>query len=140
MVTATPHRNRFRAARLVTISAWATPVLIIGQFAMVAVVPVALALIGTLSDARLRALRWWAAALAAVYAIPLALWAIGPDRAPSLSKDMNPAFATLIVATAIAVAIANHRQRRNPPPLRPAAERPRTEPAGGDDSRRHDAA
>ncbi|MEV6230883.1 hypothetical protein AB0L88_23775 [Saccharopolyspora shandongensis] len=113
MVTATTHGNRFPAARLVTISAWATPVLIIGQFAMVAALPVALVLIGTLSDTRLRALRWWAAALAAVYAIPLALWPIGPDPAPSLSKDMNPVLAALIVATAIAVAIANHRRSRN---------------------------
>ncbi|AHH99087.1 hypothetical protein GCM10010174_68490 [Kutzneria viridogrisea] len=113
--TATPPRNR-ATWRLVTISAWATPVLIVGQFAMVAVVPVALVLIGVLRDTRLRALRWWAAALAVAYAIPLALWAIGPHRAPSLSKDMNPIFAVLIVGTAIATAIASHLLRRKSRP------------------------
>lgn len=95
-----------RSARSVVISAAAVPVLIVGQFAMVAVVPVAIVLIGTLRNARLRALRWWAAGLAAAYATPLVLWAIGPDRAPSLSKDMHPVFAALIVAASVAVLAA----------------------------------
>ncbi|WP_344415198.1 hypothetical protein [Amycolatopsis minnesotensis] len=99
-------------SRSVLISAWAVPVLVIGQFAMVASIPVALVLIGTLRDARLRALRWWAVALTAAYATPLALWAIGPDRAPSLSKDMHPVFAAAVSITAAAVAIAYHVLRR----------------------------
>lgn len=99
-------------SRSVLVSALAVPVLVLGQFAMVAVLPVALVLIGTLRDARLRALRWWAAALTAAYATPLALWAIGPDRAPSLSKDMHPVFAALVSVTAVAVAIAYHVLRR----------------------------
>jgi bacteriorhodopsin len=63
---------------------------------------VALVLGGALRNARFRALRWWAAGLTAAYATPLVLWAIGPDRAPSLSKDMDPVFAALIVAASVA--------------------------------------
>lgn len=97
-----------RVPRSVLVAAWAVPVLIVGQFAMLAVVPVAVVLIGTLRNAHLRALRGWAIALAAAYAVPLALWAIGPDRAPSLSKDMNPIVAALVVATSVVVAAAFH--------------------------------
>lgn len=97
-----------RTPRSVIVSAWAVPVLIVGQFAMLAVVPVAVVLIGTFRSARLRALRGWAIALAGAYAVPLALWAIGPDRAPSLSKDMNPVVAALVVATSVVVAVAFH--------------------------------
>jgi hypothetical protein len=101
--------------RTVIISAAAVPVLVVGQFAMVAILPVALVLVGTLRNARLRPLRWWAAALAAAYAIPLARWAIGPDRAPSLSKDMHPGFAALIVAAAVAVLVALYVVLRSRP-------------------------
>ena len=51
------NRKSRRAARTVIISAWAVPVLVIGQFAMLAIVPVTLALVATLRDARLRRLR-----------------------------------------------------------------------------------
>ncbi|MFG1792546.1 hypothetical protein [Nocardia sp. NPDC049149] len=109
--TTMSRRTSHPAARSVIISAWAVPVLIIGQFAMVAIVPVALVLIGTLRNAHLHALRRWAAALATAYGTALALWAIGPDRAPSLSKDLNPALAGIIVAAGIAVAIRYHLLR-----------------------------
>ncbi len=95
-----------RAPLTVLISAWAVPLMVAGQFAMIAVVPVALVLIGTLRDTRLKALRWGAVALTAAYTTPLALWAIGPERAQSLSKDMHPAFAAIIVAVGVAFAIA----------------------------------
>ncbi|MFI6308145.1 hypothetical protein ACIBCH_40170 [Amycolatopsis thailandensis] len=101
-----------RAPRSVIISAWAVPIMVLGQFAMLAVVPVALVLIGTLRDTRLRALRWGAIALTAAYATPLALWAIGPERAQSLSKDMHPVFAAIIVAVGVAFAVAYHVLRR----------------------------
>jgi len=101
-----------RAARTVIISAWSVPVLVVGQFAMLAIVPVTLALVMTLRDAGLRGLRWWTAGLAAAYALPLILWAIGPDRAPSLSKDMHPAFAALIVVAALATVAAYYVDRR----------------------------
>ncbi|RSM75026.1 hypothetical protein DL991_28980 [Amycolatopsis sp. WAC 01375] len=101
-----------RVPRSVIISAWAVPIMILGQFAMIAIVPVALVLIGTLRDARLKALRWGAIALTAAYATPLALWAIGPERAQSLSKDMHPVFAAIIVAVGVAFAVTCHVRRR----------------------------
>ncbi|WP_205780007.1 hypothetical protein [Micromonospora ureilytica] len=103
-----------RADRTTIISIWSVPVLVIGQFAMLAIVPVTLALIVSLRHAHLRGLRRWTVALAAAYATPLILWAIGPERAPSLSKDMHPAFAALIVVAALAAAAAFHLGRRRP--------------------------
>jgi hypothetical protein len=104
-----------RSSKSVIISACLVPVMVIGQFAMLAVIPVALVLIGTLRHPELRPLRWWSAALAAVYATPLVLWAIGPDRAPSLSKDMAPVFGWLISAAALAVVVAFTVLRRRSP-------------------------
>lgn len=103
-----------RADRTVVISIWAVPVLVVGQFAMLAIVPVTLALMVSLRRAHLRGLRRWTIALATAYATPLILWAIGPDRAPSLSKDMHPVFAALIVVAALAAATAFHLGRRRP--------------------------
>lgn len=103
---AVAERKARRASLTVLLSACSVPLLIVGQFAMLAIVPVALVLVGTLRHAHLRALRWWAAALAAAYALPLVLWAIGPDRAPSLSKDMHPVLAAVVVLAAVAVIIA----------------------------------
>lgn len=101
-----------RTSRVFIISAWAVPIMVVGQFAMLAIVPVALVLISTLRDARLRPVRWWAVALTLAYATPLALWAIGPDRAPSLSKDMSPILAAVIVAAAVALIAAHYVTRR----------------------------
>ncbi|WP_223884914.1 hypothetical protein [Nocardia colli] len=114
MFSTTPRRERdgYPAARSVIISAWAVPVLIIGQFAMVAVVPVVIALIGTLRDARLRPLRCFAVALAAAYAVPLGIWRLRSDPAQSLSKDINPFLAALVVVAAVALAVAHHLLRR----------------------------
>ena len=101
-----PQRRSGRAPRKFLVSALAVPVMIVGQFAMLAIVPVAVVVTTTLRDARLRHLRPWAAGLAAAYATPLALWAIGPDRAQSLSKDMHPALATVIVGASAALVAA----------------------------------
>lgn len=101
-----------RAPLSVLVSAWAVPIMIVGQFAMLAIVPVALVLISTLRDTRLKALRWGAIALTAAYATPLALWAIGPERAQSLSKDMHPVFAAIIVTVGLALAVAYPVLRR----------------------------
>ncbi|WP_410816784.1 hypothetical protein [Micromonospora sp. 050-3] len=109
MPSASPSR---RVDRTVIISIWAVPVLVVGQFAMLAIVPVVLALTVSLRHAHLRGLRRWTIALATAYATPLILWAIGPDRAPSLSKDMHPASAALIVVVALAAAAAYHLGRR----------------------------
>jgi hypothetical protein len=114
MSTATLDRDKTAQAtsKLVTISAWTVPVLVLGQFAMLAIVPVGLVLYGTLRKTRTVALRWLAGALTAAYAVPLAIWAIRPDPAPSLSKDISPVFAGIIVAAAIAVAVTSHVLRR----------------------------
>src|SRR4051794_24243393 len=88
--TSTHAAEQRRGTRKVIISAWAVPVLILGEFAMLAIVPVAILTVSVFRNAQLRALRWWAAAVGAAYASGLAAWAIGPDRAPSLSKDLHP--------------------------------------------------
>jgi hypothetical protein len=100
--------------RTVIISAWAVPILVIGQFAMMAIIPVALALIATLRHPHLRALRPWTAGLAAAYTLALVLWAAGPDRARSLSKDMHPVVAAAIVVAALAVIAAFYLGRTAP--------------------------
>lgn len=113
MTIITPPRDRTSRTSLpVLIAAWAVPVLVLGQFALIAGIPVAVVLVGTLRDPRLRVLRWWTGALAAVYAVPLALWVFGPSSAPSLSKYMSPVATALFVATGVAVAIAHHVLRR----------------------------
>ncbi|MEU3072844.1 hypothetical protein [Streptomyces laurentii] len=86
--------------------------LIVGQFAMVAIAPVVVLTVAVFRDARLRAQRWWAAAVTGLYASGLAAWAIGPDRAPSLSKDLNPVLATLISVAAVALAVRYHCLQR----------------------------
>jgi hypothetical protein len=94
------------------ISAWSVPVLIVGQFAMVALIPVIIVLVTALRNAGLRALRWWAFALTAAYATALVLWAALPDRAPSLSKDLHPVVAGVIIVAAVGAAITYHVLRR----------------------------
>ena len=98
-----------RTGRAVLISAWAIPVLIVGQFAMLAIVPVAIVMIGGL---RMRAVRLWAALLGALYATPLVVWALRADPAQSLSKDIHPALAGLVIVGAVAVLIAFYRNNR----------------------------
>ncbi|MGW6128733.1 hypothetical protein ACWFNE_01775 [Cellulomonas sp. NPDC055163] len=94
------------------VSAWAVALLVPGGFAMLAVVPVVTLTVRTLRDARLRALRWWAVAVAAAYASGLAAWAVRPDRAASLSKDLHPVHAAAIVAASLAFAFRYHLLRR----------------------------
>ena len=94
-----------RTPRSVLLSAWAVPVLVLGQFSMLAIVPVTLALVATLRHPSQRTLRPYSAALAVSYATPLAIWIVRPDGAPSLSKDMHPAFVVLIVAAAAALLV-----------------------------------
>ena len=96
-----------------SIAAWSIPILVLGQFAMVAIVPVAIVLIGSLADKRVRALRWYTALVSVLYATPLAIWILRPDGAQSLSKDMHPAFFALIAiaAAALIVKILTRRKR-----------------------------
>jgi hypothetical protein len=92
-----------RAPRYVTVSAWAVPLLMVGQFALVAALPVALIAFAAIKDRRVRALRWWAGALAALYATPLVFWLVRANGAESLSKDIHPAFVALVSAAALVI-------------------------------------
>ena len=98
-----------RARRAVLISAWAIPVLIVAQFAMLAIVPVVIAVI---AGARMRGVRLFTWLLGALYATPLVVWALRADPAQSLSKDIHPALAGLVIAGAVAVLIALYRNRK----------------------------
>jgi len=101
-----------RTPLYIHISAWAIPVMVVGQFAMLAIVPVAVVLIGTLVDARVRPLRWWAGLLAVAYATPIAVWILRPDGAPSLSKDIHPVFVGAIVVVSIVLLLKIYTRRR----------------------------
>lgn len=99
----------------VTVSAWAVPLMVVGQFALIAGVPVAVALVGALRRVHERAVRRAAALVAVTFAIPLVVWLTRPDGAQSLSKDMHPGFAGLIVAASAAFLVTLHRARRSLP-------------------------
>lgn len=110
MGIATPQRSdrgsraATRTSLSVLIAAWTVPFLVLGGFALISGLPIAVVLIGTLLDPRLRVLRWWSGALVAAYAVPLAFWQLGPSDAPSLTQYMSPAVTALLVATGVAVA------------------------------------
>jgi peptidoglycan/LPS O-acetylase OafA/YrhL len=106
-VTATPRSPR--ASTAVLVAAWAVPVMVAGQFALLAGGPIAVVLVGS---RRRRAHRWWAAALAAGYAAALVLWLAGPSGAPSLSKYLSPAATALFAVAGVAVAVALSRRGR----------------------------
>ncbi|MFF2846642.1 hypothetical protein ACFVT5_09940 [Streptomyces sp. NPDC058001] len=97
-----------------TISAWAVPIMVLAQFALVAIVPVVIALVTGLGRVRDRAVRLAASLLAVAFAIPLTVWLVRPDGAPSLSKDIHPAFVALIVAASAALLLTLRRARRLP--------------------------
>ena len=83
------------------ISAWAIPAFMLGQFAMLAIVPVSLVVFGTIRSPHRKELRWYTAAVAASYATPLIIWILRPDRAQSLSKDIHPSLVALIIAASL---------------------------------------
>lgn len=101
--------RRNSVPRKVTISAWTIPLLVLGQFSFVATIPVTLIVVSVLRHFSSGPMRWAAIALGASFATPLAIWALRPDRAPSLSKDMSPTFAALIVAAAVGVILSGYR-------------------------------
>lgn len=111
--TAAPSRAKSRRTPLsVIISAWAAPLLVVGDFALLAVIPVTLVLIGALRDPRIRSLRWPAGLLATVYATPLAIWLLNPNRPESLSKDIHPVFVALIVAASALLLLKLYTRKR----------------------------
>ena len=110
---AAPAARKLRRAPLyVFIAAWAVPVLVLGQFALLATLPVLTLVIAALADVRLRPMRWWVGALAVAYATPLAIWAFNPDRAQSLSKDLSPVSAVILVAVSVVVILKLHTRRK----------------------------
>lgn len=102
-----------RTPRSVIVSAWAVPIMVLGQFSFLAVIPVAIMITKTFRDTGSRALRWWVGALGAIYGIPFLLWALNPDRAESVSKDIHPLFVGLIVAASAAVLLRIHTRRKH---------------------------
>ncbi|MGW1990470.1 hypothetical protein [Embleya sp. NPDC001921] len=101
-----------RVPRAVTVSAWAVPIMVLGQFALLAGVPVVVALVGALARVRDRAVRAGAVLVTVAFAIPLTVWLVRPDGAQSLSKDIHPAFVGLIVAASAVLIFTLHRARR----------------------------
>ncbi|MGW5735142.1 MULTISPECIES: hypothetical protein [Streptomyces] len=96
-----------------TVSAWAVPLMVVGQFALLAGIPVVLALVGAFRRVADRAVRRAAALVAVTFAIPLVVWLTRPDGAQSLSKDMHPGFTGLIVAVSAVFLVTLHRARRS---------------------------
>ncbi|MFI1379409.1 hypothetical protein [Embleya sp. NPDC020886] len=112
VATAPPAGTDRHMPRAVTISAWAVPVMVLAQFALLAVVPVTIALVVALRRVRDRAVRRAAALVAVAFAIPLTVWLVRPDGAQSLSKDIHPAFVGLIVAASAVLVLTVHRASR----------------------------
>lgn len=105
-------RTPRRVPPSVTVSAWAVPVMVVGQFALVAGVPVLIALVGALRRVPDLAVRRAATLVAVTFAVPLTVWLTRPDGAPSLSKDTHPGFLALIVAASAVLLVTLHRARR----------------------------
>lgn len=116
--TAAPAATGHRIPRAVTISAWAVPIMVLGQFALISGVPVVIALVGAFTRVRDRAVRAAAALLALSFAIPLTIWLVRPDGAQSLSKDIHPGFVGLIVAAGATLVLALRRARSGRPATR----------------------
>lgn len=103
LVTTPPAHPPRWAPRPVIVSTWAIPLMVVGQFAFLAFIPVTVMLNSTFRDARSRDLRGWVSGLGIVYAVPFLMWVLNPGRAESLSKEIHPAFVGLIVAASAAV-------------------------------------
>lgn len=102
-------------ARLEIVAAYATTLLVAGQFAKIAIGGVVLVIVATLLEPQLRQLWWAAGALTAAYAVPFTLYLTNPRRAASLSQDMHPVWVVLVVATGVAYVVAYHLLRRSLP-------------------------
>ena len=102
------HPREGRVPLKVVVSAYAVPVLVLVQFAWLATLPVLVLLVSTLHTVRSRALRGLAVLLTVVYAVPYAVWKLRPDPAPSLSKDISPVLAGLVVAVSVVFVLALH--------------------------------
>ncbi|MEV7045969.1 hypothetical protein [Amycolatopsis sp. NPDC051061] len=120
-----------RPSKAVLVAAWAFPVMVLGQFALLAGIPVAIVLARTPRSRapRSRAARWWSGLMAAGYVVPLAVWLLGPSTAPSLSKSLSPVATGVITAVGAVAAVGLHLVRRRaaaPVGSRPAPRTPST--------------
>ncbi|SEF23694.1 hypothetical protein SAMN05421837_102357 [Amycolatopsis pretoriensis] len=95
--------------RGVLVAAWAFPVMVLGQFALLAGIPAAIVLARTL---RSPAARWWSALMTTAYVVPLSVWLLGPATAPSLSKSLSPVATGIVAAAGAAAAAGLHFARR----------------------------
>lgn len=118
MSDATVSPRRIGIPLALHISAWLVPIMVLGQFAMLAIVPVVVLVVGSFISARARVLRWWTAALAAVYATPVVVWIVRPDPAQNLSKDMHPVFYAAIAVASAAVLLRIYIRARSASPAR----------------------
>ena len=89
------------------VAALLVPVLVLGGFALISGVAIAVVLVRTVGW-----LRWWAAGLAAIYAVAVTLWLTGPSDAPSLTKYLSPVATALFAAAGAVVAVAHLVARR----------------------------
>lgn len=116
-----------RVSRTALVAAYSVPVMVLGQFAWFATVPVLIVLVGVLGATRSTALRSGAILLAIIYAVPYAVWQVRSDPAQSLSQDISPTFVAAIVAVSVVMVVAIHRDRRRPHAPSTGASRPTTE-------------
>lgn len=92
--------------RIAVISACVGSVLVVTGFGKIAIVPIALTLIATIATPGIRRIWWAAAAFAVVYSVPFIQYAVDPNRAPSLSKDMHPAWWVIIPLVGLGYVVA----------------------------------
>ncbi|GAB3946439.1 hypothetical protein GCM10029976_073990 [Kribbella albertanoniae] len=98
-----------RPSRGILIAAWIFPVMVLTGFAFLGGIPVLVVLVKAI---RQHTLRLWAALLTTAYAVPVALWQLGPSDAPSLTKYLSPLMTYLLAAAGITVALAATAVRR----------------------------
>jgi hypothetical protein len=110
MTITTERTSTRRPSRGILIAAWIFPMMVLTGWAFLGGVPVLVVLIKAL---RQRVVQLWAAALTTVYAVPVAVWLLGPSEAPSLSKFMSPVITCLLAGAGIAVAVAVTVARRS---------------------------
>ena len=96
-------------SRTTIVSTWAIPIMVLTGFSFLATVPVLIVLISTIRNA---SLRWWGVGLAAVFSVPWLIWLFRSDPARSLSRDMSPVLAALIIAIAVAMLVKIYTLRR----------------------------
>jgi hypothetical protein len=90
------------------------PVLVLGGYAMVAVLPVVVVAAGILCSADLRSrlpFRLGALGLGSAYALALTLWLTAAEPAKSLSDSLHPALAATLALLAGALFVGLFRTR-----------------------------